>query len=433
LEFSRKDPLNEIVALRASLFDANTRLPAYGACFERLKTMAEDRFLGVVLLQISDLERLESVFGFERYESILKQAAFHIQDLNDREFGGRLLVSQRGIFDDQFCVFAPYALLSDGALMSLERIARRLYGALEGELAGADLPGLTLNMGYSVLHYNPFLRFERQVHRAIEETAALAQRQEETELMLHELELRQILARKAIASVFQPIVDLQTMEVLGYEALARGPSGTPYEWPEALFTFARQSRLSRQLDNLCKWAALSAAAGKPPGTKVFINPLPTTLDDPDFKGEAARESLARHGLTPREVVWELTERHAIEDYDAFRAVMEEYTAQGFEVALDDLGTGYSSIQTITHVRPLYLKVDVSLVKGIHQNLLKQELVSSLLILGRNINAQLIAEGIETREELETLRKLKVPYGQGYLLARPSFAFPTRIELPSPIP
>jgi len=427
LEFNRKDLQNELISLRASLYDVNTRLPAYGACFETLKQMTEDRYLGVVLLQVSDLERLESVFGFDRYEGILRRAAFHIQDVNNREFGGQLLVTQRGIFDDQFCVFAPYSLLSTGALLALERIARRIYGALEDELALHEVPGLSLHLGYSMLHYNPFLRFERLVHRVIEETAALAQRQEETELVLHELELRQILTRQAIHSVFQPIVHLESGEILGYEALARGPAGTPYEWPEALFTFARQSRLSRQLDHQCKMAALEAARNRPEGKKLFINTLPTTLDDPDFLGEPAVELLHQYGLTPTEVVWELTERHAIENYDAFRTIMQNYLAMGYQVALDDLGTGYSSIQTITHVRPSYLKVDISLVKDIHLNLLKQELVSSLLILSRNINAQLVAEGIETGEELRAIRALGVTLGQGHLLGPPAPHFATEIR------
>ncbi len=427
MDFNRKDLQNELVSLRASLYDVNTRLPAYSACFETLKQMAEDRYLGVVLLQVSDLERLESVFGFDRYEGILRRAAFHIQDVSNREFGGQLLITQRGVFDDQFCVFAPYSLLSAGALLALERIARRIYGALESELSLQEVPGLSLHLGYSMLHYNPFLRFERLVHRVIEETAALAQRQEETELVLHELELRQILTRQAIHSVYQPIVRLESGEILGYEALARGPAGTPYEWPEALFTFARQSRLSRQLDHQCKMAALEAAKNRPEGKKLFINTLPTTLDDPDFLGEPAVDLLHRHGLAPSEVVWELTERHAIENYDAFRTIMRDYLAMGYQVALDDLGTGYSSIQTITHVRPSYLKVDISLVKDIHLNLLKQELVSSLLILSRNINAHLVAEGIETEEELRAIRALGVTLGQGHLLSPPALHFATEIR------
>jgi EAL domain-containing protein (putative c-di-GMP-specific phosphodiesterase class I) len=430
VEYPKKDLQTELLSLKASLYDSNTHLPVYSACFDRLKQMAEDRFMGLVLLQISDLERLESVFGFERYEEVLKRAAFHLQDVNNREFDGDLMVSQRGVFDDQFCLFVPFSILSAPALLSLERIAKRLFKVLESDLSSKEMPGLALHMGYSILHYNPFLRFERLVHRIVEETAGLAQHQQETELVLHELELRQLLARRAITALYQPIVNLDDLTVIGYEALARGPAETPYEWPEALFTFARQSKLNRELDHQCKIAALEGARGRPAGTKLFINTLPTTLDDPDFTSSEAGEMLGRFGLAPGDIVWELTERHAIEDYGAFQSTMKRYVDLGYNVAIDDLGTGYSSIQTITHVRPLYLKIDISLVSDIDTNLLKQELVSSLLVLAGNINAHLIAEGIETQGELDALRSLGIHIGQGYLLGRPSTLFPESAAPPA---
>ncbi len=426
MDYPKKDLQTELLSLKASLYDSNTRLPVYSACFDRLKQMAEDRFMGLVLLQISDLERLESVFGFERYEEVLKRAAFHLQDVNNREFNGELMVSQRGVYDDEFCLFVPFSMLAAPALLSLERVAKRLFKVLESDLSSKQMPGLALHMGYSILHYNPFLRFERLVHRVVEETAGLAQHQQETELVLHELELRQILARQAITALYQPIVNLDDYSVIGYEALARGPAETPYEWPEALFTFARQSKLSRELDHQCKIAALAGARERPKDTKLFVNTLPSTLDDPDFTGDDSGAMLARYGLEPQDLVWELTERHAIEDYGAFQSIMKRYVDLGYNVAIDDLGTGYSSIQTITHVRPLYLKIDISLVSDIDTNLLKQELVSSLLVLASNINASLIAEGIETQGELEALKGLGIHMGQGYLLGRPSARFPAQV-------
>jgi len=97
--------------------------------------------------------------------------------------------------------------------------------------------------------------------------------------------------------------------------------------------------------------------------------------------------------------------------------------QGFLVAIDDVGTGYSSLQTITEIHPDFIKVDLSLVKNIHRSLLKQELVHSLLQAGSRIGAQVIAEGIETEEERRTLRQCGVRYGQGYFFARPAPPFP----------
>lgn len=163
---------NEIVSLKASLFDSTTRLPAYPATFTQLKQMNQDHFLGVVLLQLSDLDRVEAVFGFERYEEILKCSAREIETVNKARFGGMLLPTMRSVFDDEFCVFVPHELLAVSPVPSLQQVASDLYACLDAELSRKGLRGLTLNMGYAVRQYNPFLRFERLVHRLVDEAAA---------------------------------------------------------------------------------------------------------------------------------------------------------------------------------------------------------------------------------------------------------------------
>lgn len=421
---------NEIVALRAALYDTNTRLPAYASCFDQLAKLAQNRFLGVVFLQFSDLDRLEAVYGFQYYEEVLSRASRQLQLCSERDYDGTLLLTQRGVYDDQFCVFVPYDLLSQAPVPTLDKVARRLYRVLESEVALAAVQGLSVHLGFSLLHYNPFLRFERSVHRAVEEAAGIAQRQEETDRILHEVELRQIISRGQLTTLYHPIVHMGSLQAMGYEALTRGPSGSAYESPEALFSCARLSKLGRELDRQCKLTAIASARQKPAGTRLFINTLPSTLDDPEFLDGRGVRNLEETGMTPADVVWELCERHAIEDYEAFGKLMQAHTSMGFNVAIDDVGTGYSSIQTITHVRPLFLKIDISLVKGIEDNLLKQELVLSLLALGNNIHAQVIAEGVETQKEMQTLKDLGIEFGQGYLYGKPSRQFPVQFTLPT---
>ena len=184
------------------------------------------------------------------------------------------------------------------------------------------------------------------------------------------------------------------------------------------------------LDRQCKLTAIASATGRPADSRLFINTLPSTLDDPEFIDGTAPELMARHGISPADVVWELTERHPIEDYDHFEATMKAHTKLGYRVAIDDVGTGYSSIQTITHVRPLYLKVDQSLVRDVEENLLKQELIASLLVLAQKVSAQVIAGGVQTPRELGMLKELGVPLGQGYLFGMPSAHFESRVS-PAP--
>lgn len=413
---------NELLSLKASLFDPNTRLPAYGACFEELKQLSQSQALGLVFLQVVDHGDLEAVHGWQRYEEALRRAGLRLQAINHGEFGGALAVCQRGVFDDQFCVFVPFGLLAPVPLQEIGRIGAKLFDGLRDEVEEVSAGALCVASGTAVLDYNPFFRFERLVHKAVDRAAAMARREGESEQCHEAEELREILARKSLRAVYQPVLRLDDLSLVGYEALARGPAGTPHESPERLFACARSSRLTRELDRQCKLAAVVGAKGKPKHAALFINTLPDTLDDGEFLGEAGLARFRQAGMRPEEVVWELTERHAIADYDAFDAVMRSYTDLGYRVAIDDVGAGYSSIQTITHVRPAFLKVDRSIVDGLEHSLLKQELVSSLLVMSRKIEAELVAEGIQTAETLATLRELGVPLGQGYFLGRPSPSF-----------
>lgn len=418
----------EFLNLKASLCDTVTRLPSYAGCFRQLRKMAADGTLGVVFFQISDLENIESVVGFEGYEAILKRVAFCLQDVNNRKFGGQLLVTQRNVFDDQFLVFIPHEILSGDSSRTLQTVSQELFDSLQLGLSSYDDIETSIRMGFSLLRYNTFLRFERLVHRTVNKTALAAQREKTTEQVLRGLELTRILDAENISSVYQPIVSLEDFTILGFEALARGPVGTPYERPDTLFSLAREARLSNRLDMLCKQRAVMGACDKPEGTKLFINTLPTTLEAPDFLEDTGLEWLRKNNLSPSDIVWELNERQNIKNYKAFGRVMERYRSFGYQVAIDDLGTGYSSIQTTTQVKPAYIKADRSLVTGIGSNLLKRELISSLQVLAKTLGAILIAEGIEMQEDLEVIRSLGLKYGQGYLFGRPVPDFATKIDL-----
>src|SRR5262249_35097424 len=154
-----------------------------------------------------------------------------------------------------------------------------------------------------------------------------------------------------VETYFQPIVHVNSGEVFGYEALTRGPRGSQFETPKVLFGFSDRLRISPMLDGVCRRRAIRSARGLSAGQKLFVNSLPATLLDPGFvEGEA--EVMRGEGF-PRasDVVLEITERTGIEDFESFGRRLEAIRAVGFQVAIDDVGTGYSSLQTISEVRP----------------------------------------------------------------------------------
>lgn len=242
-----------------------------------------------------------------------------------------------------------------------------------------------------------------------------------------EQQLREIIEKEDIVSVFQPIVSLRDGSVLGYEALSRGPAGTIMEAPDVLFMVAEEIREIWELERLCRAKALSAMQRAQMETMLFLNVNPSVIEDAKFQKGFTREYLRQFGMDPDHVIFEITERTAFTNMSEFMEAIHYYKGQAYKIAIDDAGAGYSGLNLISDVRPHFLKLDMQLIRGIDQNTVKQALVRSMQEFAKITGTSLIAEGIETRAELETLIHIGVHYGQGYFIKRPD----SRIAPPDP--
>ena len=232
-------------------------------------------------------------------------------------------------------------------------------------------------------------------------------------------ELKRIIRDGEISSVFQPIVSLRDASVLGYEALSRGPDGTDMESPDVLFAVAEEVHEIWELERLCRTRALSAFMSACVDTLLFLNVNPNVIGDAKFQKGFTRGSLGQFGIGPGRVVFEITERTAAVNMEEFKEVIRYYIGQQYKIAIDDAGAGYSGLNLITDLRPHYLKLDMQLIRGIDRDTVKQALVKSLQEFAKVTGTYLIAEGIETREELEKLIHIGIHYGQGYYIKRPA--------------
>jgi diguanylate cyclase (GGDEF)-like protein len=231
-------------------------------------------------------------------------------------------------------------------------------------------------------------------------------------------ELREILRCESVSAVYQPIISLSSAEPLGYEALTRGPQGSRLATPDALFTQAEESGSLSALERICRAKAVNHLGSIAAHQKLFLNVHAKTVCDKGFVGGETLAMLRRQGMEPAQVVFELTERHYVANYQAFRATLQHYRQQGYQIAVDDVGAGHSGLLTLAELKPDYIKVDMSLVRGIDQDLARQAVVKALCTVARTINAKVVAEGIETEAELAALMSLGVDYGQGYYVAKP---------------
>ncbi len=232
-------------------------------------------------------------------------------------------------------------------------------------------------------------------------------------------ELHDILRDRALSAVFQPIIRLDSGIVAAYEGLIRGPENHPLHSPCDLFSAARRFNRSDELEKLCRQVILSKyAALKVPG-KIFLNISPEQLIEPQAELDARLGYLAQIGISPERIVLELTENQATFDYDLMRAAVERCREHGFQIAIDDLGEGFSSLRLWSEIRPDYVKIDMHFIQGIERDPVKLQFVQSIQLIAGKSGTTTIAEGIETKEQLLLLQELGVACGQGYHIERPT--------------
>ncbi len=234
-------------------------------------------------------------------------------------------------------------------------------------------------------------------------------------------ELDRIIAEGLLHTVFQPILGFHTRGYLGFEALIRGPAGSPLEFPGALFEAAARYGMTVELERACREQSLRAFAASGLTGKLFLNVSPQCLGDPVLLNGDTLRLLRSLGLTPGGIVIEITENQKIADFDAARRLLDHYRSLGFETALDDLGEGFSNLRLWTELHPQYIKIDRHFIDGIGENALKFQLVRSIHAMAEACSVHVIAEGIEREEDFATLRDLGISYGQGYFIARPQAA------------
>ncbi|HEX9202468.1 MAG TPA: EAL domain-containing protein, partial [Vicinamibacteria bacterium] len=308
--------------------------------------------------------------------------------------------------------------------------ARGAHRAARGRLLGSLLPNLSraafpylkatprLDVGCAVAVHNPLLHPERLVERATAEALAQAAHQRRSEELLVLERLQDILLREKVVTAYQPILRLKEGTVMGFEALSRGPRGSGLEAADALFGAASDHNLLVELDRLCRRRALLSSGRVPSNARIFVNTLPATMRDPQFRGKPLIDFLDKAQVAPDRIVVEITEKLVIENYGLFRETMAYFTDLGMSFAVDDVGAGYSGLESIARLKPTFLKVDTALVREVHTSMVNQAMVKAIVSLGHGIGAQVIAEGIHSEAETQALRTMGVDFGQGFYLARP---------------
>ncbi|MBN2895855.1 MAG: EAL domain-containing protein [Campylobacterales bacterium] len=242
-----------------------------------------------------------------------------------------------------------------------------------------------------------------------------------------------ILAEQSLTSHFQPIVDVKAQEIVAYEALVRGVKmdGT-LMYPGELFEKAARNDQVFMLDRLARESALKTAAVKKLKTKIFINFIPTAIYDPAFCLASTVKWAQQLNFDPAQVVFEVVETHHTADQAHLSRILTYYREQGFRIALDDVGEGYSSLNMLIKLRPDVIKVDRAIIDGIGRDTLKQSIYKGLYTMAKQNGIDVLAEGVEEEEDLLFMLDCGVDLIQGYYFGKPTAEPLRRLQRAWPI-
>ncbi|HCF70963.1 MAG TPA: hypothetical protein DER33_05140 [Syntrophomonas sp.] len=406
--------------------DRVTDLPTMVTMFPIIEYQLSKTKLGLIYLDIENFKSIETLYGRDICDKVLGKVANTLRDLPVCFGGPRQKFGVCSLGGDDFLIFVD---APDLVSYEQEYINMKAYyeEELNHSIESLELhKRLSLHIGYTDIQNRRGAHVESLVYQAQKEASFAAKHyinaKEHSDWQL----MRKIINKQQIRSVYQPIVSLKTGDIKGYEALSRGPEGTIYEYPKQLFSAADKYKCLLELEELCNSLAITRAVNDLGKNYLFLNINPVVLNPVNYRQAHIQEVLRKSGIDFSSVVLELTERSEIKNFDELRETIRYYRSLGFLIAIDDAGAGYSSLQAIAELNPEFVKIDMSLVRDIDKIPIKRALMETFIDFCSKINAHIIAEGIETFEELRALSNSGCEFGQGFFLTRPG---PMRSEIP----
>ena len=416
-------------------YDEITGLPTLANVQIEVQRMLFDHSqLGLIYITLEGVHALEQLQGFEVVDDVFRVIGRRLTEARGQLIRNEDFVSISSLGNAFLVVLSParaHSVIADDDMIAIKhRLERQLLESLEEELENQLLTKIGLYVGYARLSQSPKVRFRRALLDSIDQaTRGIQNERNETRHRLR-AEFDEVIEKGRIACVYQPIVKLDDFSVLGYELLARGPVDSELHRPDALFEVARDEDRVPELDRLCRMTAARGSTTLPSHYLRFINTEPLNLFFHSHSDLFIQEFIA---ATPEDLrgqtVMEITENSVIDDFARMRDVVRRLREQGFRIAIDDAGAGYAGLQTMVEIEPDFIKLDMSLIRNLGSSLVKQKLVGTLRDFCHQADITLMAEGIETRDQLDTLIRLGIEYGQGFLFAHPGSPYPLQDTIP----
>lgn len=385
----------------------------------------EREIVGVIVFDASPLEAWEHRNGSVAFETLMYRFVEAVREMRGASIRHGDIVCRNAPAGDSVLVFLtrPRNRTDTKNALDFDAIASRTKDYVVGHL-GKSAPKLRealseVEIGTSLIVGKKSIDPRRQIYRAVRRARHdIRKRKRKQVRELHHL-VGSVIAQRDIDTLYQPIVRLDGEETIGYEALSRVGGSFAQRLADPLFSAASKVELEAELDTVCRTLSVDRRPPLPEETKLFINCLPAAFFESAKRVERTFERwMDNEGLEPHQLIFELNENISQSQADRIMPAIRQLRELGLQFALDDMGTGMTNLRLLAELEPTYIKMDISLTRGIGESVRKQALASYLLDLARKSDAKLIAEGLETKRDFETVVELGVDYGQGHLIGQP---------------
>jgi EAL domain-containing protein (putative c-di-GMP-specific phosphodiesterase class I) len=375
----------------------------------------------VILFHLEDFDNLVTSYSAARIDSIQAAIREGISQALPQYLKEEEIIGLKQFHDDDFCLFvrAGQSATYDQLTLKAEQLRKSIEIGLANSLRPYTDGYIHFQMGvYRFSQLENDRDTENIVQNAYRYAHAIATKKLPSTFSCSREELKNIIENEDISVLAQPIMDLKNGDIFGWEILTRGPQNTLFHLPTELFNFAYQADLLTKMEFLVMKKTLEEIANRKIKESVFINVTSVSLSHPFFLNNLIEQLALYKDISAKQIIFEITERHSIKDYEHMALIMKKFRSHGFRFAVDDAGSGYASLQTISELIPDIIKIDRSVIQNIDQISMKQTMLKALLFFAENINCQVVAEGVETEAEAEVLYQHKVQMGQGYYFAKP---------------
>jgi EAL domain-containing protein (putative c-di-GMP-specific phosphodiesterase class I)/DNA-binding response OmpR family regulator len=405
----------QVQRLRDLFYDETTEVPTLAVVVDDLRrTIESGGTLAVYCLEIEPLFRLGERHLWDTFDTLRREFVRSLRVMIAPVLGNEVIIatSHAGA-SDFYCFVRDHRGTQTQTVKELERIARAALRAIDVSPEMAE--EVTIFAGGAMTEPQPLFA-PRILYNAVREAKDSAERRETRYYVAMRERLTRAVHDRVISTLYQPVVDLKTRAVIGFEALSRGPSGSDIENPEVIFELARDFDLVWELERLCIENVQPSLVDICSRGYLFFNLESHFIQQLQQRGTEIFDSFFE---CHQNVVIEVTERSAIRDYRTFRRTLHDLKALGFKIAIDDCGSGYATLEAVAELQPDYLKVGHSLFHNVESDPIRRRLVDLVARCADTIGALTIAEAIETEEQLAICIDLGIQYGQGYYFAPPA--------------